>query len=134
MDGTSVLTPEETGAHRRLMACLEEYDAVNADALMRRLRMDGDVVRGCLAGLVARGDVEILRPIGRGKEARRAPRRDDEFYRLVRETDNDYLWQQVAVPVAPTGEAENRGSERGVYRRNAADVEETITMGDRVFA
>jgi predicted ArsR family transcriptional regulator len=134
MDGESALIPDKTGVRSRLRACLEDCDAVSAHALMQRLRLDRETLSGCLDGLIARGDVEVLRPISRGQDGGHAPRRDDEFYRLVRETDNDYLWQQMAVPAAPKGWAASAGTERGVYRRELDDADEAMMLSDPVFA
>ena len=84
------------GDHIRklLRVCLERSEAMPLNGLVSYLGMDQESIDRELSRLVDQGEVEVLRPVG--SESNEDPvhcRRDYEFYRMVRETDRDYLWE-----------------------------------------
>ena len=85
------------GEHARklLLACLGTPELVPRNALMAYVGLDEDIVDRELAALAELGIVEALSPVSGGGDAREAWRRPDgTFYRMVRPTDRDYLWEQ----------------------------------------
>lgn len=84
---------------------LERRQVAQLDELVEGVGLSGEVVDRALAELVSRGEVAVLRPIRRVQAERGktcVSGRDREYYRLVRESDGDYLWEQdilVRLPV-----------------------------------
>ena len=77
---------------RRIRGILEGRHAMPIGELLMRLGMDQVVVQGELEKMMARGEVERLRPIACSKE-------DHDFFRLNRpasllvESDESRIWQ-----------------------------------------
>jgi hypothetical protein len=75
---------------------LEQSGAIRADQIAIRISLKEEAILEELNRLVGRGLVEILRPIavtnGNANESEEANRPCD-YYRWIRPTDMDYLWQ-----------------------------------------
>jgi hypothetical protein len=69
------------------------------DALVERVGADQRLVFRALDALVSSGEVEALRPISVARSGGARSRRP--HYRLRRETDDDYAWQQDVVVRIP---------------------------------
>lgn len=75
----------------RVRSCLERREVVQAADVAQALSMEVDSVRLELDRLVSRGLVEVLRPMGppRGRDLHEL-----EYFRWIRQTDGDYVWQK----------------------------------------
>jgi hypothetical protein len=75
---------------------LEQSGAIRADQIAERISLNVEAIHEELNRLVGKGLVEILRPIALTKEDENDPgeaKSHSEFYRWIRPTDTDYLWQ-----------------------------------------
>jgi hypothetical protein len=114
------------GEHARklIRTCLSRCSAKNLTGLAEFLDMDADVLARNLDRMVQKGEVEVLRPIFEtdafsdgGRRPLNADR-DVQYYRLVKDTDHDYEWEQEVVVRLPPGritdvkQEERRAEER----------------------
>ncbi len=82
---------------RYLVRCMvEQSGAISAEKMARRMAVDVESVREAVKYWVDKGLVEIIRPVGvsmstEGTRSLTADRTD--FYRWIRPTDTDYVWQ-----------------------------------------
>ncbi|MBN1510574.1 MAG: hypothetical protein JXB13_01035 [Phycisphaerae bacterium] len=122
MDTAIHAEPEGSHVDALLRDCLSECQAINLDALSRKLGLSEARLARALQAMAERGEIEVLRPLvleekpgmGDGRRARL------EHYRLIRETDSDYLWEQnVAV-----SSSWRRALHAGAGERRTAIVEE----------
>lgn len=90
---------------RYLVRCMvEQSGAIRADQIARRISLDVEMIREELKYWVAKGLVEVLRPV-----AMSAPEEGEEvsagsggeYYRWIRPTDTDYAWQAVLIRHRP---------------------------------
>ena len=82
---------------RYLVRCIvEQSGAVSAEQIARRISLEVGMIREELKYWVAKGLVEVLRPVCVSacvdREDPSAPGRG-EYYRWIRPTDTDYVWQ-----------------------------------------
>ena len=105
-----------------LCRCLEGRQAATIDELVRDIGIDKQVVARELGRLAEMGVVNVLRPIscpantGGLETGRRG--RCGEYFRLIQETDDDYLWEQeidVRLPSSRTFQV--REKKGGVERQ-----------------
>ena len=80
---------------------LARREVMRLEELAAGTGCERSAVRAELARLVKSGEVECIRPIsaGSGDESRRDG--PNERYRLIRETDRAYLWEQEVVVRLP---------------------------------
>lgn len=107
---------ESEGSREILRDALLSRQAVDLEALVNSTGMDAGTVRKELRSLVAAGEVEELRPVAFMEKQRRAT--VSTHYRLLRETDTKYLWEQSLVVRIPAARAFNfrqqESGERGI--------------------
>jgi hypothetical protein len=90
---------------RYVVRCIvEKSGAVRADQIARRISLDVETIREELTYWVTRGLIEVLRPVapalageGEGVSAGGG----GEYYRWIRPTDTDYIWQSVLMRHRP---------------------------------
>lgn len=82
-----------------LKNCLSKCAAMNLDRLRAELSMDREIILDGLRSLVEEGKIEVLRPIG----YQDVPDLGQvyEHFRLLRETDGAYLWEQELISRIP---------------------------------
>jgi hypothetical protein len=82
------------GEHVRklLRSCLDHSGAMTGAGLMSYVGLDRDTVQRELDRLIHSGEVEILRPVHAASGD--SPH---EFYRKIRGTDRDFLWEQEVL-------------------------------------
>ena len=90
----------EATAQSAIRACLSRRAAANTDVLMRETRLTRDEIDMNVGRMVANGEVEVLRPVASSRGAVR-PGESRIFFRLLREGDDDYLWEQAKPAPAP---------------------------------
>lgn len=83
-----------------LRSCLASCEAMNSERMAGRLSMSRDAVLRGLKVLVEAGEVEVIRPISAA--GRQSLGQGPEHFRLIRETDDDFLWEQGIVTILPT--------------------------------
>ena len=76
----------ETTPEQKVIEQLGSRQAVTVETLVELTGEETVDVRRCLARLLRKQCVEVLRPMGRGGQA--VPR----FYRLMRESDCEFQW------------------------------------------
>ena len=87
---------------RYLVRCMvEQSGAVRADEIARRISFDVGVIREELNYWVAKGLIEVLRPVSPLEGEEVPARSGGEYYRWIRPTDTDYLWQAVMMRHQP---------------------------------
>jgi hypothetical protein len=89
---------------RYLVRCIvEQSGAVRADEIARRISFDVETIRAELNYWIAKGLVEVLRPVaavsGEGEEVSTGS--GGEYYRWIRPADTDYVWQAVLMRQRP---------------------------------
>jgi len=90
---------------RYLVRCMvEQSGAVRADQIARRISLDVEIIREELNYWIAKGLVEVIRPVALtvpndGEEVSTGS--GGEYYRWIRPTDTDYLWQAVLMRHRP---------------------------------
>lgn len=75
---------------------LEQSGALCADQIARRISLNLEVIHKELDRLVDKGLAERLSPLAVENEAENTPAETKpfrEYYRWIRPTDTDYLWQ-----------------------------------------
>lgn len=91
-------------ARKLIRQCLERCSAINEEGLLAFLDMDGDVLAGSLNDMIAEGKIEVLRPLSLNDSATIGEQaRKRQYYRLIRETDRDYEWEQECTVRLPLG-------------------------------
>lgn len=96
MEAACHTAANDNRTEHRLYECLQQCEAVSVPALSRMLKQDGMVITQELKKLVSKGKVEVLRPVCSRAGAVR-PHAPREHYRLIRDTDEAYLWEQEYV-------------------------------------
>jgi predicted transcriptional regulator len=90
---------------RYLVRCMvEQSGAVRADEIAGRISFDIQTIREELKYWVAKGLVEVLRPVAlavpdEGAEITTGSR--GEYYRWIRPSDTDYMWQAALIRHRP---------------------------------
>ena len=72
---------------------LLDMDAISLHGLTSFVGQDHESVARIIEGLVADGEVEILQPVG-GAASDTDGSADGVFYRSIRETDRDFVWEK----------------------------------------
>jgi len=88
---------------QQLRSCLSRCETKNAETIARETGMPPDAVAARLRELVDRREIEVLHPLLRGHEAVGKTNHGDSavFFRLIRPTDDDHLWEQELVVRLP---------------------------------
>ena len=106
---TSDYRRTEGGDVRALLRhVLSQVQAIRIDDIERRTNLDTDSVHKGIEDLVAAQEVEVIRP-------RFNPQRA-EFFRLLRETDDDYRWQQELAFRIPSDRLHDLSGTQGLAR------------------
>lgn len=102
------ITEHDRGAVRQLIVHrLQACQAVNMRALCESTGIDSRVVKMELDHLVENKEVEVLRPLPPVSSYKRNNRSISgsaevvEHFRLIRDTDEDYLWEQGVIARFP---------------------------------
>lgn len=87
----------------RLRNCLHSFGAVTLSRLHERVGVDRAALYAALREMVQRGDVEVLVPLARQSDGDTVPEGSDDlfYYRLVRQTDKDYVWEKSLYGARP---------------------------------
>ncbi len=89
---------------QQLRCCLGRCETMNVDAIAQQTGLARETVAERLNELVSRNEVEILKPIvgNIDKGDGRPLFHPAVYFRLVRASDDDYLWEQDLVVRLPT--------------------------------
>jgi hypothetical protein len=97
----TIETARDDAACATVRRCLDEYAAMTLEQLVARSGMSVLTMARTLRRMGAGGQIEVLRPLSGLRDGwKRGERRRRIFYRLVRDRDGDYVWQQwVSAPL-----------------------------------
>ena len=82
-------SPEIAAIRQRITACLMRAEAIELQDLVARTGYAAHDCAATLDDLTANGKVRELRPVAA------QPGRHEAYYRLVRPSDRDWLWEQT---------------------------------------
>ena len=106
---------------------LGRQQAANLERLADTLGMDRHTILEGLMTLVEDGEVEVLRPLmsdhgtGTSVGGEGSP---SVFYRLVRQTDGDYLWEQRLAQFSPAVRRSDHEQTEGRRERSRSPARE----------
>ncbi len=110
---------------QQLRSCLSRCETMNIEMIAQQTGITPDTVAARLHDLVARQEIEVLQPLTSRRETDDRSVSCDSmvFFRLIRSTDNDHLWEQELIVRLPAcsahkeREVETRRTRRPAERR-----------------
>jgi hypothetical protein len=98
----TVLNERNADVSAAVRRCLGESGTQTLEQLVARSGMPVLPMARALRRMGARGQVEVLRPLwGTRDVANRRAGRRPVFYRLVRDRDDEHVWQQLVTAPLP---------------------------------
>ena len=103
-------SPERPAIRQRITACLMRAEAIGLQELVARTGCAAHDCAATLDDLAANGKVRELRPVAA------QPGRHEAYYRLVRPSDRDWLWEQTVDRGRPVPHSRLRSLEETELR------------------
>lgn len=117
---------DSKAVRRRIVEKLQSCQAISMNSLCEGIGVDRQEVKKELDFLIDNKEVEVLRPLpplsfynrGGGRWLDSGKNEEPEHFRLIRDTDEDYLWEQGVVARFPVSRMRDEFRNEGALEFN----------------